>query len=97
MACNDERLTFTITEAMSALGVSKHTLYEAIRTGNLPTIRMGRPVMIPKHALLEFMGTPSPIPTIANQRNRSYEDGVADERSRITELLVKLLAEVRGY
>jgi hypothetical protein len=48
--------------------------------------------MIPKHGLREFMGAPQ---TIAKQRSRSYEVGVADERSRITDLLVNLLAQVR--
>ena len=90
---NDERLTFTVDEAAKVLGFSKAVLYEAVRTKQLPTIRLGRRIMIPKHALMEFIGAPASIVAL---RTRLYEDGVADERSRIADLLVRLLAEVRG-
>ena len=48
--------------------------------------------MIPKHGLLELMGAP---PMVAS-RQRSYEEGVTDERSRITDLLLSLLAQIRA-
>jgi excisionase family DNA binding protein len=90
---DEERLTLTVKEAASALGISRNSVYEAIRTERLPTIRLGRRVMIPRHGLLKFMGVP--VASVSS-RTKSYEEGVADERSRITDLLVKLLAEVRG-
>ena len=93
MKRDDERLTFTVDEAAKLLGVSRNSLYEAVRADKLPTIRLGRRIMIPKHGLLEFMGAPA---AQATRPTRSYEDGIADERSRITDLLVSLLAQVRG-
>ena len=87
----DERLALSIDEAAEILSISRSTMKAAIRSGSVPAIRLGRRVMIPRHGLLEFMGAQ---PMVAN-RGRSYEDGVADERSRITDLLVNLLAQVR--
>jgi excisionase family DNA binding protein len=107
MKNTDERLTFTINEAANALGVGRNTVYEAVRAGTVPTIRMGRRVIIPKYALLNFMGIPQSHATQARPneegalqsyatRARSYEEGVANERARITDLLIRLLAEVRS-
>jgi excisionase family DNA binding protein len=89
---SDERLAFTIDEAAQALSLSRSTMKAAIRSGTVPAIRMGRRVMIPKHGLLELIGAP---PMVAS-RQRSYEEGVTDERSRITDLLLSLLAQVRA-
>jgi excisionase family DNA binding protein len=107
MKQTEERLTLTINEAAKALGVGRHTLYEAVRAGKVPTIRMGRRVVIPKYALLTFMGVPQShaTPALPNDegtarsvapRALSYEEGVADERARVTDLLVRFLAEVRS-
>jgi excisionase family DNA binding protein len=93
MKKSEDRLTFTINEAAKVLGVSRGTMYEAIRTETIPSLRMGRRIMIPKHALLDFMGAPLP----ATPRGKSYDEGAMDERARITDLIVKLLAQARGF
>jgi excisionase family DNA binding protein len=41
-----ERLTLTIPEAARALGIGRSLAYEAARTGELPTIRIGRRLLV---------------------------------------------------
>jgi excisionase family DNA binding protein len=54
-----ERLTYTISEAATLLGVSRGVAYEAARTGELPTIKLGRRLLVPRARLLELLGEPS--------------------------------------
>jgi excisionase family DNA binding protein len=42
-----ERLTMTVDEVAAALGVSRGTAYEAVRSGQVPSIKVGRRVLIP--------------------------------------------------
>jgi excisionase family DNA binding protein len=44
---HDNRMTMTAEQAAAALGISRGTAYEAVRTGQLPTIRIGRRVLVP--------------------------------------------------
>lgn len=46
-----ERLTLTVEETAEALGISRSTAYEAVRRGELPTIRIGRRYVVPRLAL----------------------------------------------
>jgi len=46
-----ERLTLTVVEASELLGVSRNSLYEAIRRGEVPHLRIGRRIVIPRRQL----------------------------------------------
>jgi excisionase family DNA binding protein len=46
-----ERKTITIPAAGEALGISRNAAYEAARRGEIPTIRIGRLLLVPKVAL----------------------------------------------
>jgi excisionase family DNA binding protein len=48
---NNERLVYTVAEARQTLGISRGLMYEAIRTGTIPSVRIGRRILIPKTAL----------------------------------------------
>ena len=48
----DGRSTFTIEEAgVEILGLSRWAAYTAAKNGSLPTIRVGRRCIVPRHAL----------------------------------------------
>ena len=47
MEAKTERKTLTITEASEALGVSRNKAYEAARRGEIPTIRIGKRILVP--------------------------------------------------
>jgi excisionase family DNA binding protein len=45
------RRTATIVEAAKALGVGRNQAYEAARRGEIPTIRIGKRLLVPLAAL----------------------------------------------
>ena len=46
-----ERLTLTVEEAASLLGISRGLAYELARTGKLPVIRLGRRLLVSRSRL----------------------------------------------
>lgn len=47
-----ERMVFTVGEAASALGLSRNLVYELVRQGQIPSVRMGaKRILIPRVAL----------------------------------------------
>jgi excisionase family DNA binding protein len=53
----EERLTLTVEEAARLLGISRAFAYEAVRRGEIPSIRIGRRVLVPKAALKRLVGS----------------------------------------
>lgn len=47
----EERKTYTVEEAAERLGISRNSAYEAVRRGEIPSLRIGRRVLIPRAAL----------------------------------------------
>ena len=50
------RLTLTVEEAAEVLGVSRDIAYRAIETGQIPSLRLGRRIVIPTAKLLDLLG-----------------------------------------
>jgi excisionase family DNA binding protein len=46
-----DRKTLTILEAANALGIGRNAAYEAARRGEIPTIRIGKRLLVPLVAL----------------------------------------------
>ncbi len=46
-----ERLTYTVDEAAQVLGVSRGVAYEQVRSGEIPSKRLGKRWVIPKAQL----------------------------------------------
>ena len=51
-----DRPTITVGEAARLLGVSRSSAYEAARRGQIPTLRVGRRLLVPVPALLSLLG-----------------------------------------
>ena len=47
----DERYCMTVPEAAKKLGISRNFAYELVKRGELPSIRFGKRILIPKIAL----------------------------------------------
>lgn len=45
------RLTLTVPEAAATLGISRALAYELIARGELPNLRLGRRIVVPRLAL----------------------------------------------
>ena len=50
-----ERLTLTVEEAAAMLGISRAGAYEAVQRGDIPSIRIGRRILVPKAALQRLL------------------------------------------
>ena len=53
----DHRITLTIEETASLLGLGRTATYEAARRGEIPARRLGRRVVVPVPALLEWLSS----------------------------------------
>ena len=62
-----DRLVLTVTEAGTLLGLSRAFTYELVARGEIPVIRLGRRIVVPKAALLEMVG----VRTTGSQPARS--------------------------
>jgi excisionase family DNA binding protein len=58
----DEPATFTVEEAAKLLRIGRNQGYEAARTGDLPSIRIGKRILVPRVAL-ERLLTVTPAAT----------------------------------
>jgi excisionase family DNA binding protein len=48
---SETRLVWTVEEAGRLLGISRAHAYELVARGELPHLRLGRRVVVPKHAI----------------------------------------------
>lgn len=46
-----DKLTITVAEAAKLLGISRGACYEAVRVGQIPSLRIGRRLLVPRHRL----------------------------------------------
>ena len=54
--------TCTIDECAIVLGISRGSAYAAVRSGELPTIRVGRRLLVPTAALRRMLSFDAPQP-----------------------------------
>ncbi len=52
---DEVRLVWTVEEAARLLGISRAHAYELVACGDLPHVRLGRRVVVPKHAITELL------------------------------------------
>lgn len=51
----EKRLVFTVEEAAQLLGISRSFAYEAVQRGDIPSMRIGRRILVPKAALQRLL------------------------------------------
>lgn len=51
--------TISVEEAGQILGVSRRSAYRAAESGELPTLRLGRRLLVPTARLLAMLGLPA--------------------------------------
>ena len=59
-----QRLTMTVEEASEALGISRSLAYELVRQGEIPSLRLGRRIVVPVRVLEDLVqraGTAAPV------------------------------------
>lgn len=55
MQTTEPPLVLTIEEAAKLLRIGRSAAYEAARRGELPAVRIGRTLRVPRHALEEML------------------------------------------
>ena len=64
-----ERLVYTVPEAGRLLGLSRNGSYEAARRGDIPTLRMGRRLLVPKVAFYRLLETGASASDMGGRKN----------------------------
>jgi excisionase family DNA binding protein len=59
-----EAQTLTVPQAAKLLGIGRGTAYEAVNRGDIPSIRVGRRLVVPKAALERLLSS-GRVPTAA--------------------------------
>ena len=49
----DKPVVFTVEEAAELLRISRGSAYEAVRAGQIPSVHIGRRILIPRQLLLD--------------------------------------------
>ena len=52
-----DRLTFTVCEVAELLGISRTSAYECVRRGEIPSITLGRRVVVSRAAIERLLDT----------------------------------------
>jgi excisionase family DNA binding protein len=50
-----ERQTYTVPEVAKILGIGRNTAYEICRNGDIPTIKIGGRVLVPRTAIDDLL------------------------------------------
>lgn len=73
----DSALVLTVPEVARTLGISRSFAYELVAAGELPSIRLGRRVVVPRRRLETFLEAAGEADQVASTR----QEDVRRERS----------------
>jgi excisionase family DNA binding protein len=51
----EDRLVYSVEEAAKLLGISRSFAYKAVHRGEVPSMRIGRRILVPKAALERYL------------------------------------------
>ena len=51
----DEAEVLTVTDVARLLKIGKNNAYDLIKKGDIPAIKLGRKIIVPKNSLIEFL------------------------------------------
>ena len=51
------RLALSVDEAAALLGVSRDLVYDLVASGEIPSLRLGRRIVVPRHALEQVINS----------------------------------------
>jgi excisionase family DNA binding protein len=60
-ANSGESLVLTPVETAKLLRIGRATVYEQIRQGTIPSLRMGRKILVPRKALEKLLDVDKPV------------------------------------
>jgi len=57
----DKRLTLSVEETARLLGIGRNLCYDRVKTGEIPVIKIGRRLLVPRSALEKLLANPTPV------------------------------------
>jgi excisionase family DNA binding protein len=57
----EAKLTLSIEEAAKLLGIGRNLCYDRVKTGEIPVIKIGRRLLVPRSALEKLLANPKPL------------------------------------
>ena len=61
----DSSLLLTVSEAAGVLRISRNLAYELVARGELPAVRLGRVIRVPRYGLEQWIARQSGLPDAA--------------------------------
>jgi len=55
------KLTLTVEEAAKVLGIGRNLCYDRVKTGEIPVIKIGKRLLVPRRALEKLLEEPKPF------------------------------------
>ena len=53
-----DKLTLSVEEAAKVLGIGRNLCYDRVKTGEIPVIKIGRRLLVPRAALEKLLADP---------------------------------------
>jgi len=57
----EEKLTLKVEEAAKLLGIGRNLAYDRVKTGEIPVIKVGRRLLVPRRALEKLLEQGQPV------------------------------------
>lgn len=57
----EQRLTLTIEETAKVLGIGRQLAYDRVKTGEIPVVKIGRRLLVPRRALAKLLEEPPDV------------------------------------
>lgn len=73
-----EPLVYTVEEAAAALRIGRTAAYEAARRGQIPVVRIGRSLRVPRHQLDALLGLKDSDAPVRSRGDAKLGEGTAD-------------------
>ena len=89
-----DKLTLSVVEVSATLGLSRTKTYDLVRSGRLPSVRIGRRILVPRQAILEFLGAP-PKESFQGGANQVVSPDLRLRWERIIDGLILFLSSLR--
>jgi len=57
----EDKLTLRVEGAAKVLGIGRNLCYDRVKTGEIPVIKIGRRLLVPRSALERLLADPKPL------------------------------------
>ena len=54
---NSEKMILTVKETAQMLGLSRNSVYQGVLTGEIPCLKVGKRILVPRKALEDLLGS----------------------------------------